>query len=72
MAKSENAFSRLRKLVRLEAKLPPEPEVLQNSPRPMVGLFSTLSESQKAKALSLEENVNFGEEDFLLGGKRSA
>lgn len=72
MAKSENAFSRLRKLVRLEAKLPPEPEVLQNSPSPMVGLFSTLSESQKAKALSLEENVNFGEEDFLLGGKRSA
>lgn len=72
MARSANALSHLRKLVRLEAKLPPEPEVLHSPPRPMVGLFSTLTEAQKAGALSLEENVNFGEDNFLLGGKAAS
>jgi hypothetical protein len=59
-------FARSRHLM---APKPREPEVVQNARKPMVGLFSSLSDSQKAKALNLDANTNFGPSKHLLGEK---
>lgn len=69
MTKFAAAFSHLTKLVRLQALPPADPEVVQNQPLPMVGLFAGLTEEQKAKALNVEENVNFGQKEFLMNSQ---
>ena len=42
-----------------------EPEVLARKPKPMVGLFATLSEEQKARALAYRGAESFGPSEFL-------
>ena len=58
-----------RRAFRLEVKQPPEPEPLVCAPKPMVGLFSMLSDDQKRAALAFKGNHNFGASEHRLALK---
>ncbi|QFT47798.1 hypothetical protein FIU97_14545 [Roseivivax sp. THAF40] len=47
-----------------QAKPVAEPEVLAETPLPMVGLFSLLSDEQKSSAVDLREEEGFGPEEY--------
>lgn len=54
---------------RMEPKQPPEPEPFVCAPKPMVGLFATLTEAQQKAALTFQGNENFGAHEHRLGHK---
>lgn len=60
----DRVFSFSRYQSRQQNKPVAEPEVLNASPLPMVGLFALLTEEQKKLALAFDENEGFGPDDF--------
>jgi hypothetical protein len=52
--------------VRLADKPLPEPEAINSKPRPMTGLWSTLTPEQKARARAYSGSENHGDPKFAL------
>ena len=56
-------------MVGLDRKQPDEPELLEDEPLPMVGLFALLSPEQQRFVLNYRGDENMGNEKFRLGKK---